>query len=281
MMTDVNAVVRPSSTLDAVVQLAAAAERFAVAVAWADLRAPVPGCPGWTVRDLVVHLGNVHAWAATIVETGRAAPEQNDEPRSARSRAVSAWYAAKAEDLQQVLEAADPSAPCWNFVHGSGQASFWPRRQLHETTVHQVDLDHALGRTTQVAAEVAVDGVDEVLGTLLHRMHTRGHPAVLERPLALTATDTGDTWVLTPRAAPGSSTMVPGQPVGTAAETVPAAAPTVERRTAPAPVGDAVEGPSDVLLRVLWKRLPLDEADVRFGGDEDRVRAFLASRLVP
>ncbi|WP_367303766.1 maleylpyruvate isomerase N-terminal domain-containing protein [Nocardioides panacis] len=53
-------------------------------MAWSDLRAPVPGCPGWSVLDLVVHVGNVHAWAATIVETGRAAAEQNDRPSSSR-----------------------------------------------------------------------------------------------------------------------------------------------------------------------------------------------------
>ena len=31
---------------------------------------PVPTCPLWTVRDLVVHLGGVHRWAADIVARG-------------------------------------------------------------------------------------------------------------------------------------------------------------------------------------------------------------------
>jgi uncharacterized protein (TIGR03083 family) len=278
----VSAVIRQPTTVDFVEEYAAAAERFAVAVAWSDLRAPVSGCPGWTVRDLVVHLGNVHAWAATIVETGRAAAEQNDEPSSAKPRSVSAWYAGKAEDLYEVLRSADPDAPCWNFAFGTGTMRFWPRRQVHETTIHQVDLDRTLGRSTDIVPAVARDGVDEVLRVMLHRMHTRGHPAELTEPVAVTATDTGDTWVVSPRPRETSSAMVPAQPVGTRAETVPALPPTVEhRRSGGTAVGDRVEAPADVLFRLLWKRLDVDEADVRLAGDEDRVRAFLDSRLVP
>ena len=149
-----------------------------------------------------MHLGNVHAWAATIVETGRSAVEQNDEPRSSKGKVVSAWYAGKAEDLYEVLRHVPPETPCWNFAFGAGRASFWPRRQLHETTIHQLDLDGSGGRVTEIAPEVALDGVDEVLTVMLHRMHQRGHPAALDRPLALTATDTGDTWVVTPSPRP-------------------------------------------------------------------------------
>ena len=98
-----NAAVRLSTTVDFTEEYAAAAERLAVAVARSDPRAPVPGCPGWSVLDLVLHVGNVHAWAASIVETGRAAAEQNDRPSSSRPRVVSSWYAGKAEDLYEVI----------------------------------------------------------------------------------------------------------------------------------------------------------------------------------
>lgn len=257
-----NAVLSPSTTLDLVEEFAAAAERLAVAVASCDLRARVVDCPGWTTYDLLVHVGNVHAWAATIVETGRAAVGQHDEPPHARPRSVSEWYAGKAEDLYEVLKGADPAAPCWNFAFGPGRTDFWPRRQVHETTIHQVDLDRTLGRVTPIAPAIARDGVDEVLGVFLHRMHTRGHVADLSGPVALTATDTGDTWVVAPR------TSGPG----------------VQHRTSPGATGDRLEAPADVLYRLLWKRLSLDDeasTEVRLLGDEGRVRAFLDSRLVP
>jgi len=237
----------------------AAADAFAVAVGWSDLHASVPSCSGWSVYDLVVHLGNVHAWAATIVETGQRAVEQNDEPRSAKPKAVSQWYAAKAEDLHEVLRQVPPDRPCWNFVDADGLAAFWPRRQLHETTIHHVDLDLACGRTPQVAAEVAVDGVGEVLGVLVHRMHARGHRAHLDEPLALRATDTGDTWVVLPDAE----------------------APRLEQRASSAEgARDRVEAPADVLYRMLWHR-PVDSETVHIEGDDARVRAFLDSRLTP
>ena len=259
---------RQSTSAD-VEEFRAAAERFATAVARSELRSPVPSCPGWSAYDLVVHLGNVHAWAATIVETGRRAAEQNDEPRSPRPRTVGVWYAAKAEDLYQVLRATPADRPCWNFVDGEGVTGFWPRRQLHETTMHQVDLDQACGRSPDLAADVAADGVSEVLGVLARRMHARGHTARLDEPLALTATDTGDTWVVVPQAGPP---LLEQTRTGSHAATG-AGAP-------PGGVRDRVEAPADVLYRLLWHR-PVDEASVRVSGDETRVQAFLQSRLAP
>jgi len=236
-----------------------AAEGFAVAVGWSDLRAAVPSCPGWSAYDLVVHLGNVHAWAATIVETGQRAVEQNDEPRSPKPKAVSEWYAAKAEDLYQVLRQVPADRSCWNFVDADGLAAFWSRRQLHETTIHHVDLDLACGRTPRLSAVDSADGVSEVLGVLVHRMHARGHRARIDEPVVLHATDTGDTWV-----------VLPG-----------AGAPRLEQRSSSAEgVRDRVDAPADVLLRMLWHR-PVDREAVHVSGDETRVQAFLDSRLTP
>lgn len=273
---------RQSASVDAVEGYAAAAERFAAAVAFSDPRARVPSCPGWSTYDLVVHLGNVHAWAATIVETGSVAAEQNDEPRSSRARALSQWYVGKAGDLYEVLRTVDPDHPCWNFAYGAGVAGFWQRRQLHETTVHQVDLDLAAGRPLQVDADVAADGIDEVLTVFAHRMARRGHGARLDGRLALSATDTGDTWLLGPPGQAGADAAqapVPAQPPG---GTTAGRPPTVERRRAvTVDVQDRVEAPAEVLYRVLWKRLPVDQADLAVHGDAARVRAFLDSRLVP
>jgi uncharacterized protein (TIGR03083 family) len=273
MMGGVNAV-SPSTSVGFVEDYAAAVERFAVAVGWADLRARVPACPGWTVYDLVVHLGNVHAWASTIVETGQRAVEQNDEPRSTKARSVREWYFAKAEDLYQVLRHTPSQKPCWNFVFGSGVVQFWQRRQLHETTIHQVDLDLAVSRTPSLSPGVAADGVGEVLTVMLPRMLQRGRRAVLDAPLQLTASDTGDSWVVVP----AEPARVPTQSSGP-----PVPPPRVEHHTrvgAGREVRDRVEAPADVLYRALWHR-EVDERDLRVSGDQARVQAFLASRLTP
>jgi uncharacterized protein (TIGR03083 family) len=252
----------PSTSLDYVEEYAAAANRFAAAVAESDLRVPVATCPGWSTYDLVVHLGNVHAWAATIVETGRRAAEQNDKPRMARARSASRWYAAKAEDLREVLREVPPDRPCWNFAYGVGVVGFWSRRQLHETTIHQVDLDLTGQRETALPAGLCADGVGEALTVFLRRMHSRGFVARLEEPLALTASDIGDTWLVSPSldGGPPSARAVDPDPRG---------------------VRDRVEGPAEVLYRVLWKRTPVDDPALVVTGDRARVLAFLGSRLVP
>jgi len=271
------AVTGQTTSLDAVLEFGAAAERFTATVPACDLRSTVAACVPWSAYDLVVHLGNVHAWAATILETGKAAAELNDKPSWSRPRIVSRWYHAKAEDLYQVLRHTDPSTPCWNFVLGAGVAAFWSRRQLHETTVHQVDLDLSLGRTPVLKPEVCVDGIDEVLRLMMVRMHRRGHPAALTEPLSLTARDTGHGWVLTPGGwGEPAATGVPLQAAGGE----PAAPPTVTRVDGPAGVRDGVEAPADVLYRLLWHRAVPPDA-VRVSGDEGRVQAFLHSRLTP
>jgi uncharacterized protein (TIGR03083 family) len=283
---------RRSSSVEHVSQFAAAAERLADAVATADMRAAVPTCPGWRVIDLVKHLGNVHARTATILETGQRAPEQNDRPRSSRPRAVSGWYLGKAGDLYEVLRHTDLTEPCWNFAFGSGVKAFWSRRQLHETTIHQVDLDLASGRGAvdgsgivgplPIEPAVAADGIDEVLTVFAHRMHSRGHAARLERPLAITATDTGDHWLVAPQPRRTSSPQLPAQATGSVAESVHPLPPSVERRRVSAEaVQDRVTGTADVLLRLLWKRLPVDDREVHVDGDAARVRAYLTSPLVP
>ena len=286
--------------LDEVEQYVAAAERFAIDLASCDLKAAVPSCPGWTIYDLACHLGNVHAWAATIVETGRPAVEQNDEPTARRSRAVSQWYAGKAEDLYEVLRHASPDLPCWNFAYGDGDTSFWPRRQMHETTIHLLDLTMATGAEVELDPQVCADGVDEVLTVFAHRMHQRGHPAALTAPLCVVATDVDRAWTMSPRVLPPPPGTLPVQVRGSSEEQVPlrpGGPPVVAERRHPS--ADRLEGTAEALYRMLWRRLPglspvdrggprpdpLAVAGVaeRFAvhGDEARVRAYLGSRLVP
>lgn len=287
---------------DFVEEFASAAEWFATHLGRTSARAPVRGCPGWSVLDLVAHLGNVHAWAATAVETGRRAEQLDDRPASARSRRVSEWYLGKAEDLYEVLRAADLASPCWTFLddadattattapttgpgaaagQGSaattGTAGFWARRQAHETVVHGVDLALAGDHEPRVPTRLAVDGVSEVFEVFLGRMHRRGHPAILHRPLELRAVDVEESWVLEPA------------PVGIPAQGAPPdqregrpttrAVPRVTR--GPRDDLDRVEAPAATLLTLLWRRTDPSAPDVRLVGNEDRLRAFLQSRLTP
>lgn len=261
--------------VDFVEEFAVAAEWFADHLLTSSFRAPIPGCPGWNVRDLTVHLGNVHSWAATVVETSLPAEEMHDEPRGHRPGRLAEWYLAKAEDLYRVLRMVEPTRPTWNFAFGDGVAAFWQRRQTHETVLHGVDLAQAQGYAVRLPADLAGDGIDETLTVFLHRMHMRGHRADLTHPLTLRALDTGQTWTLHP-VRPWNPTVIPVQP-GSPEGAIPPAGPTVVAGTE---VGaDLVEGTAADLLLVLWKRLRPSPATLRQVGDEGRIARFLASRL--
>jgi uncharacterized protein (TIGR03083 family) len=261
------------AALDYVEEFAAAAGWFADHVSHTSPRRPVPTCPGWSVLELVAHVGNIYSWAATVVETGRAASSMDDRPPSARSARVSDWYLGKAEDLYTVLRDTPTHRACWNFAFGTGTVAFWKRRQLHETLIHGVDLAIAGDLDEHLPAELAADGVDEALTVFLRRMHSRGHPAELTQPISLVATDAGLAWLVEP--APRAT--IPAQPV--LGSLRGRSVPQVIRTSRPAE--DTVEAPAGVLMKLLWKRARPTDPDVKLTGDEDRIERFLASRLTP
>ncbi len=264
--------------LDFVEEFASAAEWFATHLGRTSSRAPVPTCPGWSVLDLVAHLGNIHAWAATVVETGRRAEPLDDRPASARSRRVAEWYLAKAEDLYEVLRAADATEPCWTFVDDdAGTTGFWARRQAHETVVHGVDLALAGDHVPRIPTRLAVDGISEVLEVFLGRMHRRGLPAVLHRAVELRAVDVEASWVVEP-----APVGIPAQGASPEQHEGRPTARAVPRVTRGARDDlDRIEAPAETLLTLLWRRTGAGAPGVRLVGNEDRLRAFLQSRLTP
>ena len=244
--------------IDFITEFGEAARRFLAAAAETNPREQVAACPGWSTYDVVVHLGNTHAWAATILETGQRAAKQNDEPDSRKPRAISSWYAAKAEDLYRVLQAADPTASCWNFTGRDLTPRFWARRQTHETLVHLVDLDQACGRTTELPDRLCTDGIAEVLSVMVPRMYQRGRRVELSAPLSLRTTDGPAAWTLLPHG-----------------DRPPAIRPGTD------PDADLLEGTASTLFRLLWGRVGADDPAVSRKGNTARIDAFLSSPLTP
>lgn len=236
---------------------------FATALGDTDPRRAVPSCPGWNVYDLAVHIGNVHAWAATVVETGAAAPWQNDAPADRRPGTLADWYGGKAADLLEVLRITDPESPCWGFGPGLGAAGFWFRRQLHETLVHSYDLAATRDEQVTVHAALAADGVDEVLRVFLPQQRTRGRAVPLTAPLSVVARDLGRAWTLRP----GRLDAVPTQQA-------PA-----EVSEGAAAEGDRIEADAQVLYWLLWGRQRREDATMELQGDLARIAAFLDAPL--
>jgi uncharacterized protein (TIGR03083 family) len=154
-----------------------------------DGEAKIPGCPGWTVRELVEHIAEVHHWAAAQ------ARHEEMEPLSPSSDLV-AHYEACARELRDTLATLDPDAPA-RTLDGEGVVSFWHRRQVHETLIHLHDLRAAAGNEVdEVAPDVWADTVDEVVTVMYPRQVRLGRTPPVPHAVSLVAADADRVWQL-------------------------------------------------------------------------------------
>ena len=121
----------------------------------------VPSCPGWTLGDLVVHTGIVHRHKTETVAGGwlDEAPPEPEEPDGD----VVMWFAAGVDEMLEVFRLHDLSRPTWTWCIHDHKADWWVRRMAHETAIHGVDAQSAVGEPPSLDPELATDGVDEIL----------------------------------------------------------------------------------------------------------------------
>jgi uncharacterized protein (TIGR03083 family) len=131
-----------------------------------DLDVPVPSCPGWTLLDLVRHLGDGRRRWAVIVAAGpdAAPPVKTASVLPTEREALLDWWTASAQQLLDALREVGPDRGCWTWwdtsqsPETSGAAA---RHQLQEIAVHTYDAQLTLGAPQPLPAEVALDGVEE------------------------------------------------------------------------------------------------------------------------
>ncbi|MER7361812.1 maleylpyruvate isomerase family mycothiol-dependent enzyme, partial [Nonomuraea wenchangensis] len=106
-----------------------------------DLSAPVPSCPGWTMAELVTHVGQTHRWAVHVLRErvqeriwSRQVPSGLPEGRDGDA----GWLRAGAAELVRTLRETDPDLPVWTWGPDR-RAAWWPRRMAYELVVHRVD----------------------------------------------------------------------------------------------------------------------------------------------
>ncbi|MFI7597888.1 maleylpyruvate isomerase family mycothiol-dependent enzyme [Actinoplanes sp. NPDC049681] len=193
------------------------ATAFRAAVAAADPGAKVPGCPAWTVHDLVAHLGAVHRfWAVTVAAGPAEAPpaEEAIGDRTPHGDLLD-WSAESTRLLLDALRAAPPDGECWTWWGASDApmtAGAVARHQVQEAAVHTYDAQEASGSAEPVPAAIAVDAVEEFLVVGLGSLGPWPH-----RParLALSAVE-GPTWLLDLTPAGAQADPAPsGEPVAT------------------------------------------------------------------
>ncbi len=125
----------------------------------------VPGCPGWTVRELIEHTAGVYAFASGNLAAGPGADLRTgvDLPDGLEGRALYEWCAT---ELLDHLERIDPDEHRPNWA-GAPTAAWYFRRMAQETAVHRWDAQAATGEAEPIGPELAVDGVDELFDVFL------------------------------------------------------------------------------------------------------------------
>jgi len=231
------------------------ASRVAAVATSGPLDAPVAGCPGWDVRELVVHLGSVHQWARTAAATAAepaggdwfVAPPGVDEG----AEGLAAWYGAAAQSLVDTLAGLDPGAPTWHMFPAEPVVGVWLRRQAQETSLHRWDAESAVGEPGPIDRVLAADGIDEYFGMMLARRVARDGITLPASSLHVHCTDTAGEW--------------------TVQDVDGALACTREHRKGDA----ALRGGAQDLLLALWGR-PVPDGVVDVVGDADAAAAWLA-----
>jgi uncharacterized protein (TIGR03083 family) len=254
----------------------------------ADLGTPVPTCPGWTLRQLVTHVGRGDRWAATMVAQ-RA--ETAVDPRSVAdgkppAGGVEAWLAAGVDLLAAAVAEVGADSPVWTFT-GPHPSAWWLRRRLHEALVHRADAALAVGAAFEVPAAVAADAVSEWLTLVAARPAGEEPPLPDGATMHLHATDGADARPAdaphgadarsadAPHGADARSADAPHGDLGAAGEwMVRSAGNAVTWEPGHAKGSVAVRGPAADLLLVLYRRLPTDRVEVL--GDAAVLETWLA-----
>lgn len=209
---------------------------------------PVPTCPGWSVADLLAHLGGVYSWAAAAVLGGGEHPVGRAPAPDDPARRVG-WFLDRRGQLLDALCAVGADAPCWSFA-GPDTTGWWWRRQVHETAVHRYDVQLAAGEPGSVDPAVATDGIDELLSVFVPGFRSYRIVPGLVGTLHFHCDDTDGEWTID---LTGEDVVV-----------------TREHRKA----DTAVRGPASDLYLWSWNRLPLERSCLDVLGRADVAAAW-------
>ncbi|MFF1440064.1 maleylpyruvate isomerase family mycothiol-dependent enzyme [Streptomyces sp. NPDC058295] len=235
--------------------------RFVAAVEGADLAAPVPSCPGWTLADLVKHTGSVQRWFSALLRARIQEPPRRREVDLRlpdQEDGYADWLAESATVAAEAFAATGPNEPMWAW--GADQhARFWARRMLFETVVHRTDAELALGLRSAIDRPVAVDGIDEFLVNLPFATFFAPKVAQLRGPdkiIRFRATDGDEVWDVRLRS--GGFGLDTAHPTTTTADAT-------------------LRGTAADLLLLVYGRLPYEAEAFDHEGDEHLLAHWFAN----
>ncbi len=229
---------------DPIASLSGNGEGLLEAARLAGLEADVVSCPGWSVRDLVRHVGGVWHFWTTVVRTGIVTFEEAravaESDQVADGETID-WARGCLDESVEVLSQADPKQEIWTWTGGNRPAAWVLRRMAQETAVHRWDAEDTLGTDWTIDPVVASDGIEEFFNWHAGRP-VQGTPEV-GGSVHLHCTDTEGEWTVTNMAGDN-----------------------VDYERAHTKGDAAVKGEANALLLWLWRR---NGASVEIFGDTD------------
>lgn len=143
---------------------AIAADRQALAdiAVGSDLELRVPGCPDWSLRDLLGHVSGASRWMAKCVAEGETPQERILPPAPDDRGELLEWFNQSIDELLDVLSGTAPEALVWTPIRGSLGSAWWRRKAALELAIHRTDAEQAAGGGPgRIDPSLAMDGIDE------------------------------------------------------------------------------------------------------------------------
>lgn len=187
----------------------------------------VPSCPGWTMTELVLHLGYVHRSVALVIsERVRQEPEDGDlswlglpaeqtdrlrglmaehaDPLAARkppsgrplAPALVEWFGAGAVELETQFRTTPPGEQVWTWS-ADRTVGFWQRMQAIEAAIHRWDAENAIGSPRPVDPDLAADAIVQTFEVMapMRRAMLEAAPGRGER-FRFSRTDGAEAWAV-------------------------------------------------------------------------------------
>lgn len=150
--------------------LRAHTQRLAECARVAGGEAAVPTCPGWTVADLVAHVGQTQRWVSEIIERRIVDPIQLPTEMAAAPTEPDEWPAWLSDGAARAAEACSDDALEASVFNAAADArkggEFWLSSLLNEAVIHGADAAYAAGRGYDLDADVAADLISNHLTML-------------------------------------------------------------------------------------------------------------------
>ena len=160
----------------------------------------VPGCPEWTLRELVRHLGVVQRFWARDVRRGADVEPEFDEGKPGPHEAddLAAWMRASTRELIDSLHDISWDTAAWVWWKEPRNVGAIARHQAQEAAVHRWDAQSASNVSAAALPDaLAADGVEEFL-EIARQLRD-------PTPITFVATDTGGSFPLS--AGPSRATV--------------------------------------------------------------------------